>query len=376
MTKEMVVTPWEVKGDVDYDRMIKEFGLKKIDSTLLARLDALAKKKGLKLHPYLRRGIFFAERDLKFALDEHEKGNLFLYTGCGPSGPIHMGHAMVWTFVKWLQDVLDVDLWFQFTDDEKFLFKDKTYDEIQEWLHENMLDVIAFGFDPKKTHFLIDTKHADIMYPEAIKVAKKINFSTVKAVFGLNNQNNIGSIFYTSMQAVPAFLPSVLAKKKLACLIPYAIDQDAHFRVTRDVVGKLGYSKPASIECRFLPGLGGIQEQGKLSSSEGVAICMTDDPKTVKKKINKYAFSGGKDTVEEHRKLGGNPDIDVSYQWLNFFEQDDEKLKQIYQDYKAGKLLSGELKAILIDVLNEFLSEHQKRRAEAESKLDEFIFEQ
>ena len=47
-----------------------------------------------------------------------------------------------------------------------------------------------------------------------------------------------------------------------------------------------------------------------------------------KKKIMKYAFSGGKETIDEHRKHGGNPDVDISYQWLTFFEPDDNKLKQ------------------------------------------------
>ena len=285
-----------------------------------------------------------------------------------------MGHAMVWMFTKWLQDTLDIDLWFQFTDDEKFLFKDMEYDEIQDWLKENMLDVIALGFNPKKTHFLIDTKHAGIMYPEAIKVAKKLTFSTVKSAFGFSNDANIGSIFYTSMQAVPAFLPSILKKKKMACLIPHAIDQDPHFRITRDILPKLGFPKPASIQCRFLPGLAGMTADGKLSSSTGQAIYLTDDPATVKKKINKYAFSGGRDTIEEHRAKGGNPDIDVAYQWLTFFEPDDEKLKKIYHEYKEGKLLSGELKTILIDTLNAFLKKHQEARKTAEKKLDQYLY--
>jgi tryptophanyl-tRNA synthetase len=369
MTKT-VVTPWEVKGNVDYDKIINEFGLKKISPALLKRLEENAGE----LHHYLRRNIMYAHRDLDKALDEHKKGNLFLYTGCGPSGPIHLGHSMIWLFVKWLQDKLGLELWFQFTDDEKFLFKNKTYDEIQKWTYENMLDIIALGFDPKKTHFLIDTKHAAIMYPEAIKVAKKITFSTVKGAFGFGNDNNIGSIFFTAMQAVPAFLPSVLKKKKMFCLIPHAIDQDPHFRVTRDVIHKLGYPKPASIQSIFLPGLGGIQKDGKMSSSEGQAIYLTDTPAEVKKKINKYAFSGGRDTLEEHRRLGGKPEIDVAYQWLTFFEEDDEKLKKIYADYKSGKLLSGELKKILIDKLNEFLAEHQKRRLKAPKMLDKFIY--
>ncbi len=369
---DAIVTPWEVKGKIDYDKLIEQFGVLKIDEILMKRI----KKHTGELHHFLRRGIFFAHRDLSFVLDEFEKGNkFFLYTGRGPSGSTHMGHLIPWFFTKWLQDKFGVDLWFQFTDDEKFLFKKElTLQDTNRLAYENMLDVIALGFNPKRTHFLVDSEQAGIMYPEAIKVAKHINFSTVKAAFGLNNENNIGSIFYTAMQAVPAFLPSVIAKKEIPCLIPYAIDQDPHFRVSRDVLPKLGHYKPAAIQCRFLPGLGGMAEDGKMSSSEGAAIYTTDDAKTVKNKINKYAFSGGRETVEEHRKLGGNPDIDVSYQWLTFFEEDDAKLKKIYEEYKAGKLLSGELKAILIEKLNKLLAEHQKNREKAKDKIQEFLY--
>jgi len=316
----------------------------------------------------------FAHRDLDKALDEYKKKNLFLYTGRGPSGPIHIGHISVWLFVKWLQEKLGLELWFQFTDDEKYLFNNLSMAEIDKWLHENMLDIIALGFDPKKTHFLIDTKHANLMYPEAIKVAKKITFSTVKAAFGFTNNFNVGEIFFTAMQAVPAFLPSIIRGKKMFCLIPHAIDQDPHFRVSRDAIHKLGFPKPGSIQSVFLPGLGGISKDGKMSSSTGQAIYLTDTPNEVKKKINKYAFSGGQNTIEEHRKKGGNPDIDVAYQWLTFFEEDDKKLKNIYDDYKSGKLLSGELKKILIDKLNLFLAAHQKRRKNAVKLLDKFIY--
>jgi tryptophanyl-tRNA synthetase len=366
------VTPWEVKGEIDYDKLIKDFGVSKVDDKLLKRI----KKHTHELHHLLRREIFFAHRDFNFILEEYERGNkFFLYTGRAPSGPIHIGHLVPWLFTKWLQDKFGVELYFQFPDEEKFLFKKNiSWEDSQKYLQENMLDVIALGFDPKKTFFIIDTKHANLMYPEAIKVARKITFSTVKSAFGLGNDSNIGSIFYTAMQAVPAFLPSVLKKKKIPCLIPHAIDQDPHFRVSRDVIPKLGYYKPASIQCRFLPGLAGMETDGKMSASEAhTAIYTTDDAKTVKKKINKYAFSGGQATIEEHRKKGGNPDVDVAYQWLTFFEEDDKKLEQIYKDYKSGKLLSGELKAILIEKLNLFLKEHQKKRKLAEKSLHKFI---
>jgi tryptophanyl-tRNA synthetase len=370
MKENIVVNPYSVEGNIDYERLIKEFGLKSIDSSLLKRIEKITGE----IHPYLKRGIFFSHRDMEKLLDSYEKGQkFFLYTGVGPSGPIHLGHYSVWSFVKWLQDKFDVELWFQFTDDEKFLYKDKSYKEIQDWLKENMLDVAAFGFNIKKTHFLIDTQHAGIMYPEAIKVAKKITFSTIKASFGFTDSNNIGSIFYTAMQTVPCFLPNILNKKNEYCLIPMGVDQDPHFRISRDVVEKLGYKKPVMIHSKFMSPLTGVE--GKSSSSgASKAILMTDDEKTVKNKINKYAFSGGRDTLEEHRKYGGNVEVDVACQWLKYFEENDIKLNEIYDKYSKGELLSGEVKSILIDKINKILKLHQERRKNSEKLLNKFIY--
>lgn len=366
----MRVDPYEIEGNVDYERLIKDFGIKPIDEKLLKRFEKVVGE----VHPLMRRGIFFAHRDLEKILDSYERGERFyLYTGCGPSGPIHLGHVQVWRFVKWLQDKLDVELWFQFTDDEKYLYKDKSWDEIQDWTKDNMLDVIALGFDPKKTHFLVDTKHAGIMYPEAVKVAKKINFSMIKGAFGFNDSNNIGSIFCTAMQTVPVFLPNILSGKKERCLIPLGVDQEPHFRLSRDVLEKLGHMKPAIMHSKLMMPLTGVD--GKMSSSSPErAILMTDTQAQIKKKINKHAFSGGQITVEEHREKGGDVSVDVACQWLKYFEEDDEKLAEVYDKYSKGELLSGEVKNILIDKVQVFLAEHQKRRINAEDQIDDFLY--
>lgn len=371
MEKNMIVSPWKVEGRIDYDKLIKEFGVEKITDKTLDRIKEHTKE----LHFMLRRKVFFAGRDLNWLLDNYERGNkFFLYTGRAPSGPVHLGHLLPWIFTKWLQDKFDVELWFQFPNEEKILFKkDLDFETGDKTMYENMLDVIALGFDSKKTHFIIDTEHANIMYKEACKVAKKITFSMVKSTFGFDESNNIGQIFYTSMQAVTAFLPSIIKKKKIPCLIPHAVDQDSHFRLTRDILPKLGFYKPASIQCIFLPPLSGTE--GKMSSSENNSILTTDSPEEVKKKINKYAFSGGQPTIEEHRKLGGNPDIDICFQYLRmFFEEDDKKLEQIYKDYKSGKMLTGELKQYTINKINEFLKHHQKKREEAKKIVEKFIY--
>ena len=101
----------------------------------------------------------------------------------------------------------------------------------------------------------------------------------------------------------------------------------------------------------------------------------THNSSTVKNKINRYAFSGGQPTLEEHKKLGGDPDIDVSFQYLRMiFEPDDKKLKKIYDDYKKGLMSTGELKSYTIDKLNSFLKVHQTKRKRAKRLIDKYIY--
>jgi tryptophanyl-tRNA synthetase len=242
-------------------------------------------------------------------------------------------------------------------------------EQTKKFAYENALDFIALGFKPDKTKIIIDSQNIKTLYPIAAQVAKKINFSNTKAVFGFTNETNVGMIFYTSLQSAPCFI------EDRPVLIPLGVDQDPHFRITRDVAPRIGKPKPALIHNIMIPSLTG--PGGKMSASEeSGTIYTTDSPEMVKKKINKYAFSGGQPTVEEHRKLGGNPDIDVSYQYLRiFFEPDDKKLKRLYDDYKSGKLLTGELKAILIEKVSEFLKLHQQKRERAKGQLEKFLFE-
>ena len=93
------------------------------------------------------------------------------------------------------------------------------------------------------------------------------------------------------------------------------------------------------------------------SSNESSAILLTDTAAQVKKKINSKAMSGGQQTVEEHRKLGANLTIDIPYQWLRFFLEDDDKLEDIRVKYGKGELLTGEVKNILIAEIQAFLKD-------------------
>tara|TARA_A100001234_G_scaffold75443_2_gene66625 strand:- start:973 stop:2358 length:1386 start_codon:yes stop_codon:yes gene_type:complete len=135
-------------------------------------------------------------------------------------------------------------------------------------------------------------------------------------------------------------------------------------------LGGMGLLAPSSTYHHFAVGLTGE----KMSSSKPkTTIFLDDDIDSMTKKIRK-AYSGGQSTIEEHRRLGGNPDIDVAYQYMMyFFEQDDSYLAEINSDYRNGKILAGEMKQICIDKATDWMNNHQELRTQTEHLVKEFL---
>ncbi len=369
MQKRFTVNPWEVTGEVDYDKLIKEFGVQPLSKELMKKIE----RKAGYMHLYLRRGLFFSHRDFDVIMNEYEKGKEFvLYTGRGPSGRTHLGHLIPWIFTAYLQKAFGSKLYFQMTDDEKFLMRNVGMEEAVGYSYDNALDVIAAGMEPGKTVIFSDVEYIKTIYRIALQVAKRVTFSTAKAVFGFTNSSNIGIIFFPAVQASPAFMAQMLEKRDVNCLIPCAIDQDPYWRIARDVAPALGMPKPAGLYSKFLPGLRGVG--GKMSASEEETAVYTTDSLAVARKKVMAAFTGGRASIAEQREKGGNPEVCVVHQWLYYmFEEDDRKLKESWEDCKAGKILCGECKKYLADKVCRFLEEHQRKRERAKREIDKFI---
>lgn len=208
-------------------------------------------------------------------------------------------------------------------------------------------------------------------YRNMIRIQKCVTFNQVKGIFGFDESTVIGKVAFPAVQATPCLstsFPNIFRGKKIQCLIPCAIDQDPYFRMTRDVCPRIGFTKPALLHSKFFPALQGAHTKMSASDPNSTIFC-NDTPKQVKNKINKHAFSGGQATIEDHKKLGGNCEVDISYQYLRFFLEDDEKLEQIREDYTSGALLTGELKKLLIDVVTPILKKHQENRAKITDEL-------
>lgn len=300
------------------------------------------------------------------------------------------------------------------TDDEKFLHNPNlSIEQCLEFSKQNAMDIIAMGFDLKKTFIFSDLEfmrsgHAGAFQDNVLTIAKRTTMSQIKGkltaehllfplidhaqqytrsltnvnertecrtdsalctgTFGFKEHNNIGEFYFPAMQSATAFATSfpfifgydVKKVSKVPCLIPCAIDQDPYFRQCRDSAPKMKLLKPALLHSVFLPSLRG--SGGKMSASDSdSSIFLSDTDKQIKKKIG-LSFSGGQETLEEHKEQGGRTEVDIAYQYLTFFLEDDEKLEELRKGYEEGVVSTGQMKAACIKELQDYVGAFRERR--------------
>jgi tryptophanyl-tRNA synthetase len=399
---ECNVTPWAVTGNIDYTKLVSQFGTELIDHKLIEKFERVT---GKPVHPWIRRGIFFSHRELNQLLDNYAAGKkMFLYTGRGPSSDsMHIGHMVPFMFTKWLQDVFDCVLVIQISDDEKYAFKDITFNEVYKLGFKNSKDIIAFGFNPAKTFIFSNRDYRlseagrvyEILVSDmkklvsAKKIAKIFGFGKQVQTVGTNGEIeehyiydesvNVAMIDWPLYQSAAAFsqaFPHLFGNDQdVDCLVAYAIDQDPYFRLCRDIASELKLKKPRSIMSTFIPPL--IGTDGKMSSSidSNSTLFLTDKEQTTRDKIKKYSFSGsrGDGSKQDHERLGGDTSKDIAYQYLRYFEYDDTELERIRVEFSSGRMLCSEIKKIMADKICALIKNHQdKRSLVTDEVLEEF----
>jgi len=357
----------------DYGKLSKEFGIEPFAS--------FAKKLP---EPYLamRRGVVFGQRDFgRIAEAIAHRKPYAMMTGLMPSGKFHVGHRMLAEQIIYYQNH-GAHVYLCVADIEAYNMRASSMKELKRTaIEEYLLNYIALGLKPKNCDFYFqsdrcrDAKKSNAYYRLIGMLPKRATFNEMEAIYGnltpgkiMSVMTQVGDILHPELDEFGGPRP---------VLVPVGVDQDPHIRLTRDLADRFTRNKdfnfvpPSSTYHEFMKGLKG----GKMSSSDPTSyIALTDTPEQAKEKIMKFAFSGGRGSVQEHREKGGVPEVDVSYQMLYMmFEPDDHRIRQIHDDYKSGKMLTGELKQILIEKLQKFLTEHKEKREKAKDKVNEFL---
>jgi len=369
MKKEEKFTPWEVEGDVDYEKLVKEFGL-----SPLKQISETFEKNVL-----FRRKIIFAHRDVQRILESvRDKKKFVMMTGLMPTGKFHLGHMILAQQMIFYQK-LGAKIYIAVADLEAYNARGQSLEESRKIAIEQYItNYITLGLKPENCEIYFQSERSknaeksNAYYRLQNLLARYATFNEFKAVYGEISPGKMVSALLQAADMLHVQLPEF--ENTCPVIVPVGIDQDPHIRLARDISKRIKNFKFVQLSSTyhlFMPGLGG----GKMSSSDSNSfIALTDTPKEIETKIKKYAFSGGQNTIEEHKKKGGNPDVDISFQYLKFFfEPNDEKLKKIHDDYKSGKMLTSELKEILIEKINAFLKGHQKRKQLAKKQVDKFL---
>ena len=331
--------------NIDNEKLVKEFGAKRISQI-----------KNLPKFYTFDKGLIYSHRDFDKFLDRLKKGEKSaIVSGVNASGTLHLGHKVVFDTNLFFQREYNVPVFIPISDDESYVAgKVKTQEEAKHNAIKLAKEMLAYGFNPQKTYFIIDNIYTNI-YNLAFKLSTKINYSEIKSTYGYSPEQNIGLHFYPTVQSAHILFPQEKFNIKNV-LVPIGPDEDAHLRLCRDIASRLNYNKPSVLHIKYLPGIDG----DKASKSKNNAIFLNDDLKTVKRKCNKM-FSGGKETLEEHKKYGGNPNIDIACQYLSAFFYDEKKSQELFSSYKKGEVTSGKIKELLFNELEKFLADFQNK---------------
>ncbi len=420
--------PWGAVKIDNYSKLFEEFGISKFDEILGQIKNP---------HRYMRRHIIFGHRSYDSVLNAMLSGKPFAaMSGFMPSGRAHLGHKMVMEEIIWHQQQ-GGDAYLAIADMEAHAVRGKTWKECKEYgIDEYILSAIAFGLEPgAHIYFQSGSDSVKSLAFELGIKANFSELSAIYGFNGETNIAHMVSALTQSADILNPQLKDFGGPKPV--VIPVGADQDPHIRLTRGLAykvnmfivetrqnngeayisvrgkaavkealkeiakrlnGKLyeehvdifrrrladvesmvsevelkngGYAfmPPASTYHKFMTGLQG----GKMSSSIPESyIALTDRPEDGARKVMR-AMTGGRVTVQEQKKLGGEPDKCTVYELLLYhLVENDNELLEVYMDCMGGTRACGNCKKYTAELMSRFLQDHKEKRELAKEKLGEF----
>ena len=355
-----IIDPWGSGLIEDYEKIVKDFGLEVFDPKLFPKPNRI-----------MRRNVVFAGRDLKIISDAiRKKKKFYVLSGIMPTNEkIHFGTKMVVENIKYFQGH-GAETYILVADLEAASTRGITLNNARKMaLDFHIPAYVALGLDVKKTNFYFQSENKEVMN-NAYEFAKKITLNEFKAIYGNADPGRImGAITQVADILYPQF------KERMPGIIPVGVDQDPHIRLTRDIVRRMKDKKfflPSSIYHKYTPSLDGSLKMSK--SKPESCIELPEDINSVKKKIQR-ALSGGRDTLEEHRRLGAVIEKDMVFELMKqHLVEDDKELDKIYKAYKSGKMTSGELKEIATKKMERFMNDFNNGIEKARKHLGSLKF--
>jgi tryptophanyl-tRNA synthetase len=346
--------PWGTSSVKDYSRLQTEFGIEPI-APLVSRFSHPS--------PHISRGIDFGQRDLGRVADAVDNHKPFaVMSGIKPDGVFHLGNKMTADDMIYFQSLSKKAIvYYAIADVEAYADNGLSYEESAKTAVRNVADILALGLDPGRAVVYKQSEEMRVMRLSTI-FSRGVTNNMLRAIYG---ERQIGLYMSALIQAGDILMPQLpeFGGPK-PVLVPVGADQDPHIRLSRDLAARyrseFKFIPPSAIYHRLELALTGGQKMSKRAPETGFTL---DDTPTEAARRIRGAFTGGRDTVEEQRRLGANPDICPVFDLYRFhFARNDEHVERVRNECKGGVRLCGECKQEAIGLVKDFMTEHHRKR--------------
>lgn len=295
-----------------------------------------------------------------------------ILTGDRPTGKLHLGHYVgsLANRVR-LQDEYEcffivADLHTLTTRPEK-----EHIEELRQNVYDCVLDYLAVGIDPSKSVIYLQSGcHAvyemNLIFEMLVTLPRLARLPSIKDMAKAANLSDetlpFGLVGYPVLQAADILMPR-------AHLVPVGKDNEAHVEITREIARRFNYLYgevfpiPEAM-IGDVPTLVGTDGQAKMSKSLGNAIFLSDDAKTVHKKVFGMYTDPKRISADIPGTVEGNP----VFIYHDIFNPNRAEVEDLKERYRRGKVGDVEVKEKLAAALNAFLDPIRERRAKFEAQ--------
>jgi tryptophanyl-tRNA synthetase len=341
------IDPWASEQSFDYSKLFEEFGMSELSPEISGKLG----------FPLAERGVLFAHRDLDLWMRDADEGKqVAVMSGIKPSSEFHLGSKLTADELIFFQKRFKAKVFYSIADLEAYADNGLTLEQTHETAVSNLADLLALGLDEKNAHVYKQSEEKRVMQM-AYVFSRRATPAMLRAIYGDRNY----SLYFAALTQVGDILlpqhPDFGGPKRV--IVPVGVDQDPHIRFARDIAFKEKLMLPGATYHRIMRSLRGESKMSKRDPSS--TLSLSDSPDAAKKKLMS-AFSGGRNTAEEQRKLGGEIGKDMLYEAMKFHFGSASQLEEMRLDMESGRLLTGEYKQKWVPVILDWLSAHQERK--------------
>ena len=357
--------PWGTSDIKDYSKLFDLFGIEPIDKS---------KFKAFESNRYIRRNIDFGHRDLGRILKAVENNEPYaVMSGIKPTGPFHLGSKMTADEIVYFQKMSPkAHAFYAIADIEAYCDNGLSFKESSKIAINNLADILALGLDPDRAYVYKQSEALPVMNLAFI-FSKEVTNNMMKAIYG---QKPFGLYISALIQAGDILLPQTKGfRGPKPVLVPVGADQDPHIRLARDLAKKhqsdFKFIQPSAIYHKLTRSLSG---EYKMSKREPLSLLTLDDDLALAKKKVMSCLTGGRESTELQKKLGGEPEKCVNYELcVIHFAENDDLVKKIYSDCVSGSRICGDCKKEAAELVVNYLKEHQRKKASLQEKARELL---